>query len=186
MASFRPPDPPPMEGIPNDKSMPGLTGPRTPPNNCQLSGLAILLTRLIADKGNFTANGELIINQVTVEMIQVLIRSEQERSEADKRCNERTREMANQMQLMADQINNLVKMQNQNSMTNGHASPAKGSTQPTYADQARSNIPTTAGKPTTQPPTKNGIRLYCPGRAVIHSNPLNNQIDKIPKALFVQ
>lgn len=101
-------------------------------------------------------------------------------------CNDRTREMANQMQLMADQINNLVKMQNQNSAANVHISPAKGSNQPTYADRAKTNLPTSTCKPTTQPPTKDGIRLYRPGRAVIHSNPLNNQIDKIPKTLFVQ
>lgn len=33
---------------------------------------------------------------------------------------------------------------------------------------------------------KDGMRLFKPGRAIIHSNPLNNQIDKLPKALFVQ
>lgn len=36
------------------------------------------------------------------------------------------------------------------------------------------------------PPTKEGIRMFRPGRAVIHSNPQNNQLDKIPRMLFVQ
>lgn len=166
--------------------MPGLAGPLTSPNDGQPSGLAILFTRSIADKGNFTANGELIINQMTVEMIQILIRSEQNRAEADKRRDDRTQEMANQIEVMANQISNLVQMQNPNPMTTSHPLPARGTNQPTYAERKKSNLRTNARQPATQPPTKDGMRLYRPGRAVIHSNPLNNQIGKIPKALFVQ
>lgn len=41
-------------------------------------------------------------------------------------------------------------------------------------------------KPTSLPPEKEALRQLSPGRAVIHSNPLNYQIDKLPRALFVQ
>lgn len=123
---------------------------------------------------------------MTVVIIQILIRSQQDRSEADKRRDDRTQAWASQMQLMADQISNLIKMQHPNPMTNSHPLPAKGANQPTYAERTQSNLPANVRKPMTQPPTKDGMRLYRPGRAVIHSNPLNNQIDKLPKALFVQ
>lgn len=153
MASLCPPDPPRMEGISNDGSMPGLAGPLTSPNDGQPSGLAILFTRSIADKGNFTANGELIINQMTVEMIQILIRSEQNRAEADKRRDDRTQEMANQIEVMANQISNLVQMQNPNPMTTSHPLPARGTNQPTYAE--RKKIKSTDQRPPARDTTAN-------------------------------
>lgn len=61
----------------NDGIMPEKIGSSASPNDGRLSGLVTLFTRLIADKGNFTANGELIINQTTAESIHVLIRAEQ-------------------------------------------------------------------------------------------------------------
>lgn len=186
MASLRPPDRPRMEGISTEGLMPEIVGPLNPPNNGQPSSLAMRLTRLIADKGNFTANGELILNQMTVELIQILIRSEQDCAEANRRRDEQTQAIANQMQVMTEQISNLVQLQHTPPKMNVPPMLPRVPKQPTYEERTKLNLPVNARKPTTQPPTKDGMRLYRPGRAVIHSNPLKNQINKIPKALFLQ
>lgn len=177
-----------MEGMTCEGQMPVDNGPAPSPTTSLSSSLAIFMTRLIADKSNFNASGELWINATMIELIQVLIRAEQDRAEADKRRDDQSRAMANQMQAMASQINSLIQMNGQSrSLANPPAFPPPSIPRPlTYAERTRAHPSAVPRKPTTMPPTKDGIKMYRPGRAIIHSNPLNDQIDKIPRTLFVQ
>lgn len=140
MATFRPPDPPGMEGISDDGITPECDSPNHPPNANQLSGLAIFMTRLIADKGNYNANGQLLIDHSMIELIQILINTERDRSEADKRRDNRTQLMANQMQVMSEQIGNLLNQQKTNQIT-GHSLPTTTPRQATYAKRPPTTSP---------------------------------------------
>lgn len=64
--------------------------------------------------------------------------------------------------------------------------PTRPSPGVTYATKTGPKAPMNAPRPTTMPPTRDELRLLQPGQEVIHSNPLNTQIDKLSKALFVQ
>lgn len=88
------------------------------------------------------------------------------------------------MKTMAGQINQLISLQHNAAQAPRHALPQA----PTYANKVAMMMKTPVfhQKPAVMPPTREDLRTLKPGRAVIHSNPLNNQLDKLPKALFVQ
>lgn len=126
----------------------------------------------MAEKENYTANGKLIISKMMIDLFRVLIRSKPKRDE--------------KLHVMAKQLDNLVAAQSSTRPLNNDPRPITVPQRPTYAERIAIKTPQTAHRPNVNPPMKDGMRLYQPGRAVIHSNPLKNQIDKLPKALFVQ
>lgn len=147
-----------MEGISNDGVMAQNLGPMPPPNGSQLSGLATFMTRLIADRGNYNANSEITLSHTLIELIQIFTHSEQDRLEADGLRDDQAQAMANQMQMMADQIGNLLRLHDATKAPSGHPLPARVPRQPTYAERASVNLPTNARKPTLLPPTKEGMQ----------------------------
>lgn len=174
MAPLRPPDPPNMMGSTHSgmKVDSNAFPPQEslPPTEDGANGVALFMTRIIADPGNYTSNGDFLINKTLIELIQILIRTEQKRD--------------NRMQALADRFASILSLQQANSMAGTPHLPARPQLKPTYADKAAPGA--TQHRPSTVPSTKEDLKMLRPGRAVIHSNPLNNQVDKLPKVLFVQ
>lgn len=152
-----------------------------PPNASGASGLLLFMSQLIEDPSNYNANGEILMNRNLISLIRVLIRTEKDRLEADK-------ERDAQMKTMAGQINQLIALQQSGPPTIPPQARIAVPQIPTYASRAAAAVKSVPSgrKPNTLPPAKEELRQLRPGRAVIHSNPLNNQIDKLPRALFVQ
>lgn len=152
-----------------------------PPDASGPSGLMLFMTQLIEDSSNYNADGSILINKSMITLIRILIKTEKERLEADKNWDI-------QIKSMASQINQLIAIQQ-----SGHPAAAQPTQHtlpqiPSYASRAAAAMKTQMGgkRPTILPPDRQELRQLRPGRAVIHSNPLNNQIDKLPRVLFVQ
>lgn len=90
------------------------------------------------------------------------------------------------MSAMADRIETLLSLRQPDPQTTARKTPFLLPPGPTYAERTAVKTHPSGHRPTTLPPAKEELRSLKPGRAVIHSNPLNNQLDKLPKALFVQ
>lgn len=69
-----------------------------------VGGLTLFMTQLIEDPSNYNANGEILISRTTISLIRVLVQTEKNQCQADKRRDA-------QMKTMADQINKLIRMQ---------------------------------------------------------------------------
>lgn len=179
MPPLRPPDPPSKMGTINVEmdieSSKDLASVAPPPKADGTNGLILFLTQLIDDPSNCTTDGNVLLNRTMIDLLRILIRAEKERIEADKRQD--------------DQIAEIKKMVASQQLT----IPAIPSiprpllpSLPTYASRTATPNHQSGRRPTCLLPAREELRSLRPGRAVIHSNPLNNQIDKIPRALFVQ
>lgn len=117
-----------------------------------------------------------------INLLHILIQTEKERQEANRKCN-------GQMKEMASQIKTILSLQ-QTSLPPATTLPSQPNLPqpcaPTYADLATKKPKFLGHKPTIAPPARDDLRMLQPGKAIIHSNPLNDQLDKLPKALFVQ
>lgn len=149
-----------------------------PPDANGASGLVLFISNLIEDPTNYHANGEITINRTIIELIRILIRTEKERQEADKKPDK-------QMNEMAAQIKTILNLQQTGPSPTTLPPRPNQPCAPTYADLAANKPKNFGQKPTIPPPTRNDLRMLRPGKAAIHSNPLNDQLEKLPKALFV-
>lgn len=114
-----------------------------------------------------------------IELMRILVRTEKERLEADKKRDE-------QMKEMASQIKTILNLQQTGSSPTVLPPRPTQSRAPTYVDLVAAKSKNVGQKPTISLPAKDDLSMLRPGKAVIHSNPLNDQLDKLPKALFVQ
>lgn len=183
MPTFRSPDPPDkvktfmaeME-VENDNL--AIQDPR-PPEDSGANGLVILISQLIDEPANYMANGEITLSKTMIKLIRILVQTEKNRQEANTRHDE-------QLKLVEEQIKSLVNLQEPGPPVLNNMPSVIHSRIPMYAELTSDKTRATERRPTVTPPAGEDLTMLCPGRAIIHSNPMNTQIDKIPKALFVQ
>lgn len=118
-----------MEGIINDSLNTESDAQIIPSTKDGASGVTLLLTRLMADKENYTAGGELTISKTMLELFRILIRSEKKRDE--------------KIQQMASRLDSLVAMQTADRYPNNKPHPAMLPTETnvcqTHSDKSPAN-----------------------------------------------
>lgn len=149
-----------------------------PPDANGASGLVLFISNLIEDPMSYTANGEILLSKTMIKLIRVLIQTERQRQEADKKRDE-------QIEEMASQIKTILNLQQSGPAPTALPPRPNQPRTSTYADLVATRPKNLRQKPAIPPPARD-LRMLRPGKAVIHSNPLNNQLDKLPNALFVQ
>lgn len=137
MVPLRPPDPPFNEGMHNDEMNVENEAQITPPEDDGASGVTILMTRLMADKSNYNANGDLIINKTMLELFHILIQSERKRDE--------------KLKAMANRLDNLIELQSAKKTLPTGPSPMILPSRPTYAERAMVKTPPVSPKTGLEP-----------------------------------